>query len=276
MYPNLTALTEALARLGESYSHVPGFPDSVMAKQGAFIRAATPWNPESVSALTHDKAAVYALLEGKAPFPKTLVFFDPEGDHPEFAREKSVREIAETISPLPYPRTIKMNRGEAGSHVYFVENDDETVCAFAAIFDKKGRNYDFMALVQEHIAVAHEWRVAVAVKVPVFAYAKGTFDIAGDNLYARLSPIATAAIEATGLVWGAIDIIESKEGDLYFLEANSRPSYAGFIGKHGTEKITALYERSLRSAALSKNKMKGSEDPFMTSSQRAKARNGQA
>jgi len=249
MHLNIQALHRALDEANIAHGAIPGFEDSVATDQGAFLYAATPFNAESVAALCHDKAATHALLEGAVSMPRTAAFLDPEGPRPELAVQKSVEDIVRASASFAYPRMVKMNRGERAKNVYFVESDEECRNALRTIFDKRSADYDFMALMQEYIEPERELRVAISAGKPIFAYDRRTFKVVDEATAAQLFEPAVEAGRILRISWGAVDFIESKSGGFYFIEANSRPSYEGFIRANGDDRICDLFRRALADIA---------------------------
>lgn len=246
MHLHIQALKQALLGLGIAPSMVPGFPDALMVRGRPFIRTTTPFNDEGVSALCRDKAAVHALLDGKVRMPKTRAFLDPAGRYPELCQARSIDEIVESSLDFLYPRIVKMNRGRAGRHVFLAKDEAGFRDSLGKVFDKASRHYDYIALVQEHVEPRAEYRVAVSGGRPTLAYGRDSFGFVD-------APIASDLFETCGQIlaeipvsWGSLDFIESTDGSLYFLEANTQPSHEGFIQKNGGGAIRDLYALALR------------------------------
>ncbi|MBI5134365.1 MAG: hypothetical protein HZA81_03200 [Candidatus Taylorbacteria bacterium] len=248
MHPHIRALRSLLEKRGVAYQEIASFADALIVGGAPFIRATTPFNDESVSALCQDKAAVHEILKGKTRMPDTREFLDPRGRHPELCNAKSLDEIVKKSLDFLYPRMVKMNKGERGHNVFFAENETDFRKCFERIFDKGSRYYDYIALVQEYVEPKFEYRVALAAGAPVFAYARGEFDRLDRASASRLFSASDKILESLPVSWGSLDFIESKGGDLYFLEANTRPSYEGFIAKNGDASIQELYSLSLDDA----------------------------
>jgi glutathione synthase/RimK-type ligase-like ATP-grasp enzyme len=140
-----------------------------------------------------------------------------------------------------------MNRGERGRNVFTVQDEGEMRNALGKIFDKSSRDYDYIALVQEYIEPVLEYRVAVAAGKPVFAYARNVFEPMTGGRLSRFQDACGILVKKLGISWGALDFIESKDGRLFFLEANTKPMYEGFIAKNGEALIKELYKTALSS-----------------------------
>ncbi|MDE1874972.1 MAG: hypothetical protein KGI79_02745 [Patescibacteria group bacterium] len=242
MHANIQSAQAALRDMGLPSAPIEGFDDAlIVPAEGRrpllpFVWASTPFNPQSVGAICGDKAAVHALLKGAVPMPETRRFLDSE----------PIESIVDATADMGYPRIVKMNSGARSLNVYFIENENECRRALKTIFDKRLRGYDYIALVQEFIDARKEWRVAISAGEPTLAYAKGTFEIAPADLSRDLSRIASVVVRALGMSWGAVDVLESVGGELYFLEANTRPGYAGFVSAHGYGPIRDLYKKALK------------------------------
>lgn len=250
MHPHIRALRSLLEKRGTAYREIPSFADALLVRSVPFIRATTPFNDESISALCQDKAAVHEILEGKVRMPKTKAFLDPHGQRPELCSAKSLDEIVEKSLDFLYPRMVKMNKGERGRNVFFAENEADFRKCFERIFEKGSLYYDYIALVQEYVEPGLEYRVALSAGAPIFAYARGNFDRLDRASAPRLFSESEKILESLPISWGSLDFIESKGGELYFLEANTRPSYEGFIAKNGDALIQELYAHALDDAKL--------------------------
>lgn len=250
MYPNIRVLRETLCELAVAYAEIPGFEDALIVKGKPFVRAATPFNTESIASFCRDKDAVYKLLLGKVKMPRTRSFLDPSGSHGELASARSLDEILIKTSDFVYPRMVKMNQGERGMHVYKVENDAETKDALSRIFDKSFGRYDYIALIQEYIRIAREIRVIVVDRKPEFAYERSTFRPLNVSSVPELLHMAETAATALDLHWGSVDFIESAQGETYFIEANTKPGFEGVISAQGDAPLKKLYSLALKKFIL--------------------------
>jgi glutathione synthase/RimK-type ligase-like ATP-grasp enzyme len=245
MHLHVKALREALTSLHMSFSAIPDFHDSVIAKDMHFIRTATPFNTESVSALCRDKAALHKVLDGKVPMPKTKSFIDPNSIHAEQDLD-SIKAIAESVSDFVYPRIVKMNQGERANNTFIVKNETETTEALRCIFDKSARYYDYIALVQEYIRPKRELRVAVAAGRPQFVFDRASKSILHGALGKKAAELSELIIKEISISWAAIDFIESDSGEVYFLEANTRHNFEDFMQVNGLAEVKNLYIQAIQ------------------------------
>ncbi len=246
MHQNIRILRAALEEMDLPYSSIDGFFDALIVGGHSFVRASTPFNAESLGALCRDKDAVYRLLGEKILQPRTKSFLDPAGRYPEVVREKTIGAMIAAASDFLYPRIVKMNQGERGINVFIVQNDEESKAAFEMIFDKSSKNYDFIALVQEYIDPKREFRAVIASKKVALAYDRESKEIVSGKLYSDIQGICAEALTLLPLSWGSIDILESKDGKLFFLEANTRPGFDGFVSVHGEALVKEFYKSALK------------------------------
>lgn len=243
-------MKEVLDEEKVSFSVISNFPDALILRGEPFIRAATPFNSESISNLCRDKDAIHTILAGKVPMPRTKSFLDPLGRYPELVLHKTIPAILTAISDFLYPRIIKMNSGEQGRNVFIARDESESRAALERIFEKSARNYDYMALVQEYIEPKRELRAAIAGGRFVFAYDRDSKELINDELEEKLESLSKTVLEHIDLSWGALDFIEDGVGDIYLLEANTKPSFEGFVGKEKTDNLKILYKIALKDKGL--------------------------
>lgn len=233
-----------------NFSVIPDFPDALIVAGKPFIRATTPFNSEAVAGLCRDKSAIHTILMGKVPMPQTRSFLDPAGKHPELVKYKTIPAILTAISYFLYPRIIKMNSGEQGKNVFIVRNESESRAALEIIFEKRSRNYDYMALVQEYIEPKRELRAAIAGGRFVFAYDRESKQLIEHELEEKLESLSKTVLDHIDLSWGALDFIEDGVGDIYLLEANTKPSFEGFISYEHKDRLKNLYKIALKDKGL--------------------------
>ncbi len=250
MHQNLEILKEVLAEEGVSYTEIPGFFDALVVGKEPFIRSVTPFNTEATSTLCCDKFAIHTMLGSTIPMPRTKAFLDPHGRYPEYAKEKSFKDILTACSDFLYPRIIKMNSGEQGSNVFIVKNDEESLLALENIFNKESQHYDYMALVQEYMEPKRELRAAIAGGEFVFAYDRESKEMIEGPLVERLEGMSKTILEHVDLSWGALDFIEDGTGDVYLLEVNTRPRFDGFISFDARNQFKKLFRMGLKAKGL--------------------------
>ncbi|HEY0907830.1 MAG TPA: hypothetical protein VGE35_00615 [Candidatus Paceibacterota bacterium] len=247
MHPNIKALRQALAETGVAFSSVEGFEDIVMVAGHPFMYALTPFNTHSGSAVCLDKAMLFKLLEGRVRMPRTVSIVDPNGDYPKHIKVDGLEESFKKASGIPYPLIVKMNAGDAGRNVYKVDTEVEARDGIAAIFNKASKNYDFIALVQEYIKPVREIRAVIVNGKFSFAYDRKGADMLSGEVADEVSRLSKIILGTVSLSWCALDFIESESGELYFLEANTRPGFEGFLARHGDRLLVDAYKDALKS-----------------------------
>lgn len=254
-------------RIHDEYGNVVSFARG--GREYFFVNFTTPFNNDAVSRLCKDKEFSYRLLKGVVRTPRTRGFFDPDYADERFDRykkEKQSADIAREIASLfPFPVIVKMNAGTRGINVYKCARTEEVERALAAIFKKDSRYYDYIALGQEYIPPAREFRVVVFRGKVLLAYEK---DISQARFVGNLSPLhyegarAVHLTDATALgrfaeflapalrvipaEFSGCDIIEDARGNLHLLELNTSPGFYHFTKDNGEELLVRLYENILR------------------------------
>lgn len=265
---NMRCLVEACRRAGISFRTHDDFGNVVSIrrrdKEYFFVNFTMPFNNDSVSRICKDKEFAYRLLKDVIRMPATLGFFDPAYEDERFAQFKKERSVAEItrkiLSAFSLPMIVKMNAGTRGTNVYKCESADDVEHSLAAIFNKSSRHYDYIALAQEYIPPAHEFRVIVFRKKVLLAYEK---DISHARYVGNLSPLhwegahAVHTTDAFALarfehfllpVFGIVpvefcgaDIIEDAQGRFHLLELNTMPGFYLFAKDNGEEPIVQMY-----------------------------------
>lgn len=245
MHSNIKALRQALTETGMDFEPVHGFDDALLVLGHPFMYGLTPFNSQSASMVSIDKSMTFKILEGKVPMPRTVSIVDPNGDFPKHIAVESVEESFKKTSGIFYPCIVKMNAGDAGRNVYKVDNESEAKAGIRAIFNKDSKDYDFIALVQEYIEPVREIRVVVAAGSTAFIYDRKNTDILSGKVADEVAALSKRILETMSFSWCALDFIESKSGALYFIEANTRPGFEGFITHHGDRHLVDAYKRGL-------------------------------
>ena len=151
----------------------------------------------------------------------------------------------ETSLDFLYPCIVKMNAGERGTNVFLVSDKTEAQTALSCIFDKNSKHADYIALVQEYLKPHCEIRVVVASGEVVFAYEREIGAFVSMDVLKVVTDRANTIIDTIGLSWGALDFIKAESGEIYFLEANTRPRFENFISVQGNRNLVDAYKKAL-------------------------------
>lgn len=267
---NTRCLAEACRRRGvlfrvhDKYGNVVSF--RIGERDYFFANFTTPFNNDGVSRLCKDKEFSYRLLTGAVPMPATRGFFDPKYPDARFARykkEKSISEItAEILAAFALPVIVKMNSGTRGINVYKGTDARDIARSLTAIFNSHSRHYDYIALAQEYIPPAREYRVVVFRGTVLLAYEK---DISHARFVGNLSPLHWEGARAVHITdtqtlarferflapafrvlpveFCGADLIEDARGRWFLLELNTMPGFYRFVQDNGEEPVVVLYEK---------------------------------
>lgn len=266
---NIRCLSAACRQLGLDFDYLD--PDHnlvriVLGGQAHYFQLnRTPFNAESVAGLCKDKYHTYCLLKDAVRCPKTLAFVSYRVDarYTRYVRYRSASEIVAAVeAELGYPLIIKSNRGSFGSNVFLCHAARDTQTAIETVFDKHSHLYDYVALAQEFIPTAHEYRLVCYRQTPVLAYARSgdpsTFNARyweGTSARAILIEHAALLDELAAFVrpvYGLLDlgfvgfdIVRAVDGRLYLLELNSGPRFDRVIATNGPRPVIDMYKTVL-------------------------------
>ena len=228
----------------------------------------TPFNSEAIADICRDKKHTYDLLCSKIPMPKTESFLDPqvEAQYAKYLYHHDMQAILSEITKhFNYPIVIKPNRGALGCNVNLCHSSSQTESAINAIFSHQSRHYDYLALAQEYIPTAQEYRFVCFKQQPLLLYKRCNHAITNFNVrywengYAEHSQDAILIEElrefiapvfaAIDLVYVGFDIVKTTNGEWMLLELNSAPRYDHFIEQYGDEFVITAYQRMLEITA---------------------------
>jgi glutathione synthase/RimK-type ligase-like ATP-grasp enzyme len=234
-----------------------------------FINCTVPSNSADLVRLSTDKEFTHKLLSPHICFPRTRGYFDP-GAHADFDHYKrfaSLADIADDISAnFSLPLIVKMNAGSQGRQVYKCESERDIHRTLKKIYNKRSKNYDYVALAQEYIAIKKEYRVIILNNQLEFIYEK---DTSKATFVGNLSPLHFANAQAVtvedpslhqailaflspvlaylqiGLA--GLDVAQTTDGHFVLFEINTQPGFTSFVRDNGEELVIKLYEKMLLS-----------------------------
>ena len=223
----------------------------------------TPFNSEVISGVCRDKAHTYDLLAPVIRMPETTSFLDwnTDSEYKKYLNHHSETEIiADIENRFTYPLVIKPNRGALGQNVCLCNRRDQLAQALNEIFNKRSKNYDYIALAQQYISAEKEYRLVCAFGEPVLTYQRG--DSSGFNnrywehrgkamlikdpekvnaLHEFIRPI----FDVIRVGWVGFDIIKGEDGNSYLIELNSAPKFNHVIEENGQSCVIDMYEKTL-------------------------------
>jgi len=233
-----------------------------------FANYSTPFNSDAVSKIAKDKEFTYRILKDVVPMPRTAGFFDPSydsvPDRPK-AAFRSVEEITRSVlDNFSLPVIIKMNSGDRGVNVFLSRSGAEVQNAIGEIFLKQSRHYDYIALAQDYVPPAREFRAVVFRGRVVLLYEKDfsrakfvgnlsplhwegarAVHVADKEAIADFEKLLTPIFSALPVEFSGLDVLEGKDGRRWLLEMNSQPGFFYFVRDNGEEPVVRMYEKIL-------------------------------
>ena len=270
---NISALLQACDELSLPYDvlHASGnfVRVTLSSKPRYFVNWSTPFNDQGITRICLDKEFSYALLRDVIAMPKTLGFLSPsvQEAYKSYVHFDSIANIQDEISrEFSLPIVVKRNRGSHGSKVFRCSSHEEVGGALGSIFDENDREYDYVALAQECIAIEKEFRVVVYDGRIQLAYEKS---LEGAAFTGNLSPLHHENAKALAMTdqevlaeiqtfidplfsvfplqYGGLDIVRDRAGKWRLLECNSSPSFTRFIRDNGPAEVVKMFRRILGS-----------------------------
>lgn len=270
MERHISCLVEACTRLALNYEFIDNEKNFVRVRiqdrWEYFEVNKTPLNTEVEYGICKDKMHSYELLNKYVNMPKTIPFldFEIEEKYKKYLAYDSIESaLSEIEVRLDYPAIIKPNKGALGSNVYFCENHEQVASSFSTIFNKKSKDYDYIALAQQFIYQKFEYRLVCVHGNPFLLYQRGSggrrfnakYWEAGEvanliddepltqELFDFVKPVFTQI--RLGLV--GFDIIRDKNDELYLIELNSSPKFDHVIEGGGRDQVVEVYVEVLKS-----------------------------
>ena len=215
-------------------------------KECFFTYTTTPFNREDVQHICNDKSLVQTLVSSKVQMPKTKKYLRPDldpnwHDALEFSSEKDIAfDICNSFS---FPLIIKMNAGSLGRNVFKSESRRGVEKAIATIFKE-----DWALLAQEWIDRKEEFRVIIVNNKVELVYPKGggKFFTEGTDVFREVTDFLEPLQQCIELRWAGLDVIRDKNGKLWLIEINTRPSFISAIRCNQSELIKPLYKKALK------------------------------
>ena len=142
-----------------------------------FVNYSLPFNSPSIAQIFRDKEYTYQILNGKINTPRTLTFVSPhyQEKYKKYLTLPDIESIVlEVNKKFAFPVILKRNRGAGGNNVFLCESREQIQEALEIIFNVNSKNYDDVALAQEYIEIAHEYRAVFCKEKLVLLYEKDT------------------------------------------------------------------------------------------------------
>ncbi len=214
--------------------------------------------------LFRDKYYTYLLFGKDTLSPYTESYIDPQATahFAPFVTYTTVEKIAQSIeSSFTYPLVVKRNSGTQGQNVFICSNINEVIRALQAIYSKQQIEYDHVALVQQYVKPAAEYRIIILNSQFQFAYHKphhridfGSTEsaalITDTFLIDKMNALIGKLAAYFPLTYAGLDVIEDIDGRLWLLEINGSPTYSRFIDENGDERVIDLFRQVVRQLCM--------------------------
>ncbi|MEG4241369.1 MULTISPECIES: YheC/YheD family protein [unclassified Microcoleus] len=255
MLTNIEILLAACEELNIPYEILHPSQNLIRLKQGSeeyyFVNYMTPFNSASVAEIFKDKEYTYQLLNGKINTPRTLGFVSPhcEEKYKKYLSFPDIESIVlEVNKKIAFPVILKRNRGAGGNNVFLCETTEQIKAALEIIFNVNSKDYDHVALAQEYIEIAHEYRAVFCKEKLVLLYEKdkSQAEFAGNlsplhwegakakhiinpNLMSEIEDFVKPVFAEIAINYAGLDIALDRKGAYWLIEINSSPNYDIFV-----------------------------------------------
>ena len=276
MLTNIQILLAACEELNIPYEILHPSQNLIRLKQGGeeyyFVNYMTAFNSASVAEIFKDKEYTYQLLNGKINTPRTLGFFSPhcEEKYKKYLSFPDIESIVlEVNKKFAFPVILKRNRGAGGNNVFFCESREQIKAALEIIFNVNSKDYDYVALAQEYIEIAHEYRAVFCKEELVLLYEK---DKSQAKFAGNLSPLHWEGAAAKHIInptlmseiedfvkpvfaeiainYAGFDIALDKNGAYWLIEINSSPHYDIFVRDNDRQIVVTMFKGILDSLVV--------------------------
>ncbi len=267
---HIACLIKACNNLGISYKslHKSGNVIQVNNLPGAiFANHSVPFNSSVVSLICKDKDYTAQLLQDSINMPRHFSYLDPAtkqiyNEYKEFINLEAIKQ--HIIQNFKFPLILKRNRGSVGSNVFKCQTEDQILNYLELIFQKNSIAYDYVAIAQDYVDPAIEYRVIIFDKQVQFIYQKDNskskfvgnvsplhFDNAravlleDSDLINKVEKFIAPIYSKLDLQYCGLDIIQDHHENLWLIELNSTPGFNIFMRDNGQAQIVRLFEKML-------------------------------
>ncbi|MEG4842387.1 YheC/YheD family protein [Microcoleus sp. B9-D4] len=278
MLTNIEILLAACEELSIPYEILHPSQNLIRLKQGGeeyyFVNYMTPFNSASVAEIFKDKEYTYQLLNGKINTPRTLGFVSPhcEEKYKKYLTFPDIESILLEINKkFAYPVILKKNRGAGGNNVFLCETREQIKEALEIIFNVNSKDYDYVALAQEYIEIAHEYRAVFCKEKLVLLYEKDKSQakfagnlsplhwegakakhIINPNLMSEIEDFVKPVFAEMAINYAGFDIALDTKGEYWLIEINSSPNYDIFVRDNDRQIVVTMFKGILETLIVNK------------------------
>ena len=278
MLTNIEILLAACQELNIPYEILHPSQNLIRLKHGGeeyyFVNYMTPFNSASVPLIFKDKEYTYQLLNGKINTPRTLGFVSPhcEEKYKKYLTFPDIESIVlEVNKKFAFPVILKRNCGSGGNNVFFCKTREQIKEALEIIFNVNSKDYDDVAIAQEYIEIAHEYRAVFCKEKLVLLYDK---DKSQAKFAGNLSPLHWEGAKAKHIInptlmseiedfvkpvfaeiainYAGFDIALDKNGAYWLIEINSSPHYDIFVRDNDRQIVVTMFKGILETLIVNK------------------------
>jgi hypothetical protein len=273
MNPNILHVIQASQKLGLHHSvlHESGNLIAIHNQEqtALFAGYSTPLNDHSMAQICTDKEFFYQLAHPLVAIPFTKGYLNPATSehHREYLAFPSLKAIVADIqSHFELPVIIKKNRGSTGTNVFLCQHDKEIYQCLSEIYNRNSYKFDYVALAQQYITIAREYRLIYLESHLAFAYEKNieqaTFTgnlsrlhwqgarallIDDSELLERFRITFEPLFQKLPIRFCGLDVAVDTNNKIWLIEANSAPGFGYFVADGGGPRLVAFYCELLQS-----------------------------
>ena len=179
--------------------------------------------------------------------------------------------VLEVNKKFAFPVILKRNRGAGGNNVFLCKTREQIKEALEIIFNVNSKDYDHVALAQEYIEIAHEYRAVFCKEKLVLLYEKDKSQagfagnlsplhwegakakhIINPNLMSEIEDFVKPVFAEIAINYAGLDIALDKNGAYCLIEINSSPNYEIFVRDNDRQIVVTMFKGILETLVVNK------------------------
>ncbi len=278
MLTNISLLLEACGELNIPYEILHPSQNLIRIRYGGedyfFVNYMTAFDSGSLAQIFKDKEYTYQLLKHQINTPKTLSFVSPhcEEKYKKYLIFPDIESIVlEVNKNFAFPVIIKRNRGSGGNNVFLCKSREQIQEALEIIFNVNSKDYDYVALAQDYIEIAREYRAVFCKEKLVLLYEKdkSQADFAGNlsplhwegakaqhitnlRIISEIEDFVMPVFAEIAIDYAGFDIALDTKGAYWLIEINSSPNYDIFVRDNDRQIVVTMFKGILESLVVNK------------------------